>query len=160
MNLYEVKLMDVQELYDRVASSTTEEIENVIPNTCNNELQYNQTVSVKVPKPRDKMLMDISSIDNIKNECKKAKETKFSFAELLLGISSLLLGAFLSAIMSQVTYELQILSVIFYTICPALGLGCGVAYFFCRKNEIDDIKKFAEKIEYCVLNADDDEGEE
>ena len=159
-NFIEVKFMVVQELYEHTESLITEETENITPSICNNELKYNQTVNVKVPKPRNKTLVDVSLIDNIKNECKKAKETKFSFAELLLGISSLLLGAFLSAIMSQVKYELQILSVIFYTICPTLGFGCGIAYFFCRKNENDDIRKFTEKIEYYILNTADEEGKE
>ena len=77
-----------------------------------------------------------------------------------MGLSTLLMGAFLSAIMSQVTYKFQILSVFFYTICPSLAVGCGIAYFFLRKNEIDDIKKFAEKIEYFFQNIADDEGEE
>lgn len=111
--------MDTEDLFDRITNnSITEEAENIISNTCNQELRYNQTFNVKLPKAKDQVLLDAYSVVKIKNECKKAKEVKFSFAELLLGISSLLLGSSISAVISQVTYEFQFLSVLFYTVCP------------------------------------------
>jgi len=64
-------------------------------------------------------------------------------------------GAFLSAIVSKVTYEFKCISVFFYTICPMLGLGSGIAYLLCRINDIEDIKNFAEKIEECIPDFDE-----
>lgn len=63
----------------------------------------------------------------------KKQKKQFPYAEVLLGSVSLLIGVFWSAILSKVTYEFTMLSIFFYTICPAGGVGAGAAYWFCRK---------------------------
>ncbi|MDO5297783.1 MAG: hypothetical protein Q4F18_00025 [Clostridia bacterium] len=103
--------------------------------------------------------MDASSVKKIKAECEEAKRAQFPYAEVFLGIASLLIGAFLSAILSKVTYEFKILSIFFYTICPVGGVGSGVAYWFCRKKDTADIKLFAEKVEGYIRNIEEMEGE-
>lgn len=144
--------MDTEQLYSQFQNATTEDAENIISKDTNTELQYNHKVSVKVPEPGEMIVIDLKNINKIKNECAKAKKNHFPWAEVLLGASSLLIGAFLSALMSQISYELKFLSVLFYTICPTLGLGCGVAYFFCRKNDVYSAKSLAERIEEYIIN--------
>lgn len=146
--------MDTEQLYSQFQNSAAEDAENIISQDTNNELQYNHKISVKVPEPGEMTLVDVKSINKIKNECNKAKNNHFPCAEVLLGVSTLLIGAFLSALMSQISYELKFLSVLFYTICPTVGIGCGVAYFFCRKNDMYSAKQLAEKIEDYISNDD------
>ena len=75
-----------------------------------------------------------------------------------MGVASLLLGAFLSALISQVTYELKFLSILFYSICPVGGIGCSVAYWFLRKNNIADAKKLADYVEeYLIIPTEESE---
>ena len=144
--------MDTEHSYEQFRNVITKDAENVISQDTNNELQYNQKISVKVPEPSEKVLLDLKNINKIKNECDKIKNNRFPCAEVFLGVSSLFLGAFLSALISQISYELKFLSILFYTICPAVGIGCGVAYFFCRKNDIYSAKQLAEKIEDYISN--------
>lgn len=145
----------VEEFYQSFIDSIAENAGNIMPDDSNTELQYNQTYSVRIPKPEDKILLDVSSVRKISEECEKAKKAQFPYAEVLLGIASLLIGAFLSAIISKVTYELRILSIFFYTICPMGGVGAGVAYWFCRRKDTMDIKLLAEKIEEYISNYDE-----
>lgn len=152
--------MNTEELYQKMLTDAiSEDAENIMPNDSNTELQYKQTYNVRIPKPEDKIVLDASSVRKIKVECEKAKKVKFSYAEVLLGLSSLLIGAFFSAILSKVTYEFKMLSIFFYTICPVGGVGAGVAYWNCRKKDTTDIKLFAEKIEECITNFDETERE-
>lgn len=152
--------MDTEELYKAFTGPISEDAENVMPNDSNAELKYSQTYNVKVPKPEDKIVLDASCVKKIKEGCEEAKRVQFPYAEVFLGLASLLIGAFLSAILSKVTYEFKLLSVFFYTICPVGGVGAGVAYWFCRKRDITDIKLFAEKIEGYIRNFDGMEVEE
>ena len=148
--------MENQDLYTQCMNTVDEVAENVMPDNSNTDLQFKQTFNVKMPKPGKKILIDACSIEKIKNECTSVKKTTFPIAELLLGLATLFLGAFLSAVMSQIEYKFAFLSILFYSICPVVGIGTFVAYFFCRKNEGDNIKTFAEKIEDCLQNIDDD----
>jgi len=152
--------VDTEEFYQTFSGSICEDAENIMPNDSNVELQYSQTYNVHIPKPEDKIVLDASSVRKIKAECEKAKRVKFSYAEVFLGIASLLIGAFLSAILSKVTYEFKLLSIFFYTVCPVGGVGAGVAYWFCRKKDTTDIKLFAEKVEGYIRNFDEGEGGE
>ena len=128
---------------------------NVIYPYSNAEIPYNQLCKIRLPNPEEKILVDESVIKKIRSECIKAKKAHFPYAELLLGISTLLLGAFFSAIISKVSYEFKGISIFFYTICPMVGLGSGIAYLLCRIKDIEDIKHFAEKIEECIPNFDE-----
>lgn len=152
--------MDTEEFYQAFTGLISEDAENIMPNDTNAELQYSQTYSVRVPKPEDKIVLDASFVRKIKAECEKAQKVQFPYAELFLGMASLLIGAFFSAILSKVTYELKLLSIFFYNICPVGGVGAGVAYWFCRRKDTSDIKLFAEKIEGYIRNIDEMEVEE
>lgn len=146
------------EIYQAFSNVTSEESGNVISDENNRNLQYKDTYNIHVPKSRDKIVLDIGSIEKLQKECKEIKQAKFPYAEVCLGIASLLLGAFLSALISQVTYELKFLSILFYSICPVAGIGCSVAYWFLRKNNVADAKKLADYVEeYLIIPTEESE---
>ena len=132
----------------------------VIGPDSNGTLRFSQTYDVKVPKASGKIVLDASSVKKIKNLCAQAKNSKFPFAEVFLGVASLLLGAFLGALIAKVPYELNFASVLSYNICPVGGIGCGVAYFFCRHNESTDVVRLATQIDECIQYSDGVENEE
>lgn len=93
---------------------------NVIGPDSNGTLRFSQTYDVKVPKASGKVVLDASCVRKIKNLCNQAKKPKFPFAEVFLGIASLLLGAFLGALIAKVPYALCFASVLSYNICPEI----------------------------------------
>ncbi len=105
---------DLDKIFD-AATSVTNEISgaNVISNK-STELQYSRTYNVHVPEAEDLSVISALDMRRISELCNKAKKTKFSLAELFLSISSLLIGACISAFISKVKYELNPLSVILY----------------------------------------------
>ncbi|WP_418750676.1 hypothetical protein [Frisingicoccus sp.] len=150
---------EADDVYQAFSNVVSEDSGNVISDENNRNLQYKDIYNIHVPKARDKIVLDIDSIEKLQKECKKIKEAKYPYAEICLGIASLLLGAFLSALISQVTYELKFLSVLFYSICPVGGIGCSVAYWFLRKNNVADAKRLAERVEeYLVIPSEESEG--
>lgn len=148
--------MNTEQLLSKANNVTIENAENVILDDSSTELEYNQKICVSVPPPKQQVLIDNNEIKKIITTCKVAKKSRFPLAELLLGLSSLLFGAFLSALISQIPYELCFLSIMFYTVCPAGGLTSGVAYFFCRKDEVCSVRQLAEKIEDCLSTIDEE----
>ena len=147
---------ELDRLYDTCLSNTVEEnAETSIIDGRDTTLQYSQTYNVRLPKPEDKIMLNTSEIKTIKEICKEAEDERFSLSELYLGIATLLLGALISALISQVHYEYNLLSIFLYTICPTGGIGFGVAYFFSRKKDINDVKQFAKRIENCISIYDE-----
>ena len=147
--------------YEKTVTETVfEDAINIMPNESNNQLQYSQTYNVKTPKTVCKILLDEECVKKIKKECEIVRKERFPYSEVFLGVASLLLGAFLGALFSQVPYEFSWLSILSYSICPIGGCASGVAYFFCRKKSITDIKQFAEKVEEQFENINIDEGVE
>lgn len=82
------------------------------------------------------------------------------WAEMLLGLSSLFAGAFLSAIISGVALEANWRSVVFYIISPAVAAGCGVAFFFLRKQNQTTAKSLADHIVEFLPDVDAEHGKE
>ena len=138
--------MDNQDLYTQCMNTVDEVAENVMPDNSNTDLQFKQTFNVKMPKPGKKILIDACSIEKIKNECTSVKKTTFPIAELLLGLATLFLGAFLSAVISQIEYKFAFLSILFYSICPVVGIGTFVAYFFAAKMKVIILKRLPKKL--------------
>ncbi len=139
--------MDEQEILSITSNTIEEDAENLITPSHNSDFQMNQTFTVIPPKPTNKALIDVNTVNKIKKTCQKARKKNFSLAELLLGLSTLFLGAFFSALISQIAYEFKWLSIIFYSICPIIGVGCLVAYFLLKKEDSDNINSLVEKIE-------------
>jgi len=149
---------EIDDIYQTFSNIISEDSGNVISDENNRNLQYKDTYNIHLPKARDKIVLDIDSIEKLQKECKEIKKAKYPYAELCLGLASLLLGAFLSALISQVTYELKFLSVLFYSFCPVGGVGCSVAYWFLRKSNIVDAKRLADYVEeYLVVPSEESE---
>ena len=130
-----------------VSQTVEKNVEAKITDENDSTLQYNLTCNIRLPKPEEKIAVSVSEIKRIKGMCKEAMQEAFPVAEVCLGVATLLIGAFLSAIIAQIHYENSILSVFFYTVCPAAGIGCGVAYIFNRKKELYNLKQFANTID-------------
>jgi len=149
-----------EELYQAFTNVITENVDNVISDKSNKELQFDQTVSVRVPKIREQVSIDKINVQKIKKVCEDANKEKFPLAEIFLGASTLFLGAFLSALLSKVPYAFNFIGVLSYSVCPFAGIGFGVAYIFKRKNNASDIKIFAEKVLEYIGDSLEVEGEE
>lgn len=147
-------MVTTEEIFQACNNVMCEQASNVIDATDNQSLQYGKIHSVVLPPEEKKIAINISTLKKVRMECEKMKESVFSFAELWLGLATMLFGAFLSAIMSKVPYEFSFLSVLFYTICPIGGVGFGISYFYCRKNENRSITQFAEIIEEYIIDPD------
>lgn len=146
--------MDLEEIFQSCNNVVIEEAGNVIDES-NHTLQYEQKHNVVLPPEEKKIAINISAIRKIRYECACAKENKFTYAELWLGLSTLFFGAFFSALISKIPYKVNFLSIFFYSVCPVLGGIFGVAYFFCRKNNNRDIVQLAEKIEEYIIDPED-----
>ena len=54
--------------------------------------------------------------------------------------------------------KLRKLKILFYSICPVGGIGCSVAYWFLRKNNMADAKKLADYVEeYLIIPTEESE---
>lgn len=144
------------------AFSNSEEsyADNVIIGVENNEkLQYSLTYDVAIPKPNNKVVLDISAINKALLICRHAKKKRFPFAEVFLGAASLFIGAFFGALVSKVPYEASLASILSYNVFTVLGVGFAVAYVFCRDKESNDAVQLATKIEDCFSDFDINESE-
>ena len=151
---------NIQEIFEACNNVIIEETSNVISQDNNNVLSYEQTHNVVLPPEEKKIAINVSAIKKVRNECKRAKQKSLALSEVWLGLASLLLGAFLSALMSDIAYEWSWKSVLFYSVCPVGGVAFSVAYFFCRSNNNRDIVQFAEKIEEYILDPEEMEEKE
>lgn len=140
-------------------ASTEEYVTNVITPDSNGNLCYSQTYAVKVPKASQKVALDTHAVKKVQSLCAKAKKSRFPIAEVFLGIASLFLGAFLSALIAKVPYEMSFASILSYNICPVGGAGFGVAYFFYRQNDSADVVRLATQIEECICESIDEGNE-
>lgn len=132
------------------ASSVVENAEAVIPPNSNQILTFGQQYNLHMPKAQEVGAISVDDINKLEEICAEAKKGKFPFAELFLSFSTLLLGAFLGALVSSVEYSHSFLSILFYSICPTLGVGFGVAYIFQRKRTVSEPKQFINEVENII----------
>lgn len=125
---------------------TSENVDVIVPQDNTQVLLYGQEFRLNVPKVQDVGAISVNDIHKLKNLCEKASKQSFPFAEVSLSLSMLFFGGVLGAITGHVEYEKTFLSVLVYNICPALGIGFGVAYGFQRKKSSADITRFAEEV--------------
>lgn len=155
--------MEAKEEFVFTEDTVVADIKNEIGGVKNGALQYKQIVEIKVPMEdiNDyKIAVRKSSIKKITNACKEIENNKFAWGELLLGISTLFFGAFFSAIISGVKYELKLLSVMFYTIFPTIAVATLIGYIACRKSLIRDAGYLANIVnEHLVLEEEMEEKE-
>lgn len=109
--------MDLEEIFQSCNNVVIEEAGNVIDEKSNHTLQYEQKHNVVLPPEEKKIAINISAIRKIRYECACAKENKFTYAELWLGLSTLFFGAFFSALISKIPYKVNFLSIFFYSVC-------------------------------------------
>lgn len=150
------KTMDNEENWFQFDDAIVENAGNVVSN--NNVLKINQTMDVRVPKNDANdftYAIRVSSIRKIYKACDDVKKAKFLWAELWLSLSTLLLGAFLSALISQIKYEYKFWSIIFYSVCPALGGIFFVLYFMVRKQSTITATELADIIQENIPNPDE-----
>ena len=133
-----------------------ENVGNVISN--NDMLKIKQTMDVRVPKKDANdftYAIRVSSISKVYKACTEVKKTKFSWAELWLSLSTLFLGAFISALVSQIEYMHSFLNIIFYSVCPALGGIFFMAYFMARKTSSLTATKLADIVQENIPNPNE-----
>lgn len=113
-------------------------VENAANVVSDNEvLKIKQTMDVRVPKSDANEFtyaIRASALRKVYKACKDVKRASFSWAELWLSLSTLFLGAFISALISQIKYEYSFLSILFYSVCPLLGAVFLVLYFMVRNS--------------------------
>ena len=109
-------------------------------------LELQQKNVVKFNNQVESTLIELKTVEKLHSICEKVEEPKMPWAEMLLGLSSLFAGAFLSAIISGVALEANWRCVVFYIISPAVAAGCGVAFFFLRKQNQATAKSLADHI--------------
>lgn len=94
-----------------------------------------------------------SDIRKVKKICSKAQKSQFPFHELLLGLSTTLIGCTLGALGSGIHLS-SFAGVIFYILCPIIATGTFVSYIFIRKSSIKDINELVENVEEYIPNPD------
>ncbi len=134
-----------------------EETETLIENKVNEQLQFDQQVNIKTPKIRNIACIDVKNLEHIEKLCQSVRKEKLPLVDLFLGVSTLLLGASLSALISQIPYELSVVSVFSYTVCPMGAIGFFLAYWYSKKKNSTDIKDFAEKIHEYIEDEREEE---
>lgn len=148
-----------QEDYQNFTDCMFEEAEDIITTDNNTEIKYHQLNTLLLPKVEKKVVLDLFSVNMIKKECARVRKMKVLYADVSLGFSTLFIGAFISAFLSDVPYKLDFLSIFFYTICPIIGIGLFLLFMYYRKKDSMDIKAFVEKVEECFMKIDEVEGD-
>lgn len=138
------------------AFSKTVKAENV-SKIQNDVFELQQTNVVRYDNHIESKLVSIENIKRIRELCKCAKTKSFPYGDLFLGIATLFAGAFISALTSGIAFEIGWKAIAFYTVSPAISLGCFVAYGFNRKNEALFKNEFATRILECLPDSQEEE---
>lgn len=139
-----------------------ENTSNVITQSDNDTLQYKKTFDIKMPKSEAaeyKIAINSSVLKKLYTCCDEIENNKFSWAELFLSISTLFFGAFLSALLSSVPYEIGFLNILFYSVSPVIGAVCLAGWFFCRGISMKDAHYLVTYIKENIPNPTENEGE-
>lgn len=123
-------------------------------NIKNSHTAIMQRYNVSSLKPKTAIPVDVTMLDKIKRKCEEIKSAKFPIEELLLGIASLLAGAFLNALFASVKLEATMLGVFSYIICPTGTAGCGVAYAMLKKTGTHNAHQVAKEILECIQDIE------
>lgn len=126
----------------------------------NSTLELQQKNVVKFKNQVESTIIELKSVEKIRSICEKVEEPKIPWSEILLGLSSLFAGAFLSAIISGITLTSSWRCIIFYIVSPSVAAGCGVAFFFKRKQNQVSAKSLADHIVEFLPELDTEQGKE
>lgn len=130
--------------------------ENIAQNP--SELTYEQTHTIKTPKPVELAAIAMADVHRIKEVCETMKKAQFPWGELLLGCATLFFGASFGALAGKLPYEFSFVSILFYTVFPVLGVGCIVGYVFYRYAGIMDTRRYGKEIENIMKNLGEGDG--
>lgn len=151
-------VMTNEEEWFQVEDTIIENAANIVSD--NEVLQIKQTMDVRVPKSDANeftLAIRASALRKVYKACKEVKRARFSLAELWLSLSTLFLGGFISAIMSQIKYEFSFLGVLYYSICPLLGAVFFVLYFMARNSNTLTATALANIVEENIPDPDEKE---
>ena len=123
-------------------------------------LELQQKNVVKYNNEVNSTIIELKTVEKIRLICEKAEEPKKPWPEILLGLSSLLAGAFLGALISGIALEMSWRSIAFYILSPSVAVGCGVAFFFMRKQNQTSAKSLADHILEYLPDVDTEQGKE
>ena len=144
--------------------------ENVVGDACNTPstaqlgssgtLELQQKNVVKFNNQVESTLIELKTVEKLRFICEKVEEPKMPWPEIFLGLSSLFAGAFLSALISGIVLEANWRSILFYIASPSVAVGCGVAFFFLRKQNQASAKSLADHIVDFLPDVDIEQGKE
>lgn len=95
-----------------------------------------------------------SEIRKIRKKLNEKDQCNFPFHEVLLGVSSITFGAFISALITGVELNFSIVSIVAYIVCPVITAGTFVAYYFNRKINNNSIEALVETILDLLVDPD------
>ncbi|HAT4245993.1 hypothetical protein LIZ77_05480 [Clostridium perfringens] len=127
--------------------------------TINNASMSNTTTLTYQIKQPNEYLNDFmvslraSEIKKVRGLCDDAKKSSFPWNEILLAIATTFLGCILGALVSNIQLN-SLKGIIIYILGGVIASGTLVAYFFVRKNAIDDINRLADNIKEYIVDPD------
>lgn len=102
----------------------------------------------------------VSTLDRWRSKINNLIKNKFPWHELLLAISTLLAGAILSALISNIKLNTD-LGILFYVVLPPIFLATLVAYFFVRYNSVhsptEQLSEVKDELEVLVKSTKNNE---
>lgn len=99
------------------------------------ELRQTNTNVVKFEQKKESVMVDSRNIKKPHSICEDVNSQRFPWADVMLSVASLFAGTFISAIISGISLDGSVKSVVFYILSPVIAVGCGVAFFFTRRIE-------------------------
>lgn len=109
-------------------------------------MEVTQTNIVTLPKQVESIAVNKLDIIKIQVLCNDVVKEIGWWHDFYLGIATLSLGATLSAIISNVPFQLDWRGLLFYTLAPMVSIGAFVAYGLKRQHESTSKKDFANHI--------------
>lgn len=94
-----------------------------------------------------------SLIKRIRDKLSPLCKQKFPLTEILLGVSTTLIGVVLSSIAADIKIT-ETKGIIIFVVLPVIAAICGTSYFFVRANNVVSISKFAEDLLEEIPNPD------
>lgn len=99
------------------------------------------------------VLVKASNLQKVREVLLQAKSVKFPIHEVLLGISSISIGATLGALSAGIKLD-TFLGKLMYVLCPLITVGSFVSYVFTRRDNLKSVKDFADEIEEYIVDPE------
>lgn len=120
------------------------------------KIELAQKNIVNYDKHIESVAITKKDILRIQKICNSVEDPQTPLIEIALGLSSLFAGAFLSALLSGVVFEMSWRSILFYVISPIIAVSAAVAFLLMRRQEQVTAKTLAEHVmEYLPENNDE-----